>query len=121
MNLCKRPIYQKARESRPRRKKGNRPTAAQIVRREKVRALGCCVRTEKCKGYTQIHHAGTGAGGRKDHEKIMPLCVHHHQGDEGINGSKISRREWEQRFGQEDFHLQLVAIKLGEVPNDNCQ
>lgn len=97
MNLTGRPVYQKGQKN----KKRNRP-ANKLERRywEKVRAVGCIVKGYH-KGRITIHHTGTGAGGRKDHMKVLPLCEHHHTGDGGINGSKISRREWEDTHGSE--------------------
>jgi hypothetical protein len=68
-----------------------------------------------------VHHCGTGAGGRKDHRKVIGLCYGHHQGDEGIdakhNGSPQSKRAWMKKYGTEDMLLERVrmALKLGNV------
>jgi hypothetical protein len=114
MNICKRPVYQKG-AVRKSRGKARPPTAAEIRYRERVRAVGCIVGPVNCSGYTTIHHCGTGAGGRKNHKKILPLCVHHHLGDEGINSQtgKMSRREWEDCFGSEPDLLAKLNKILG--------
>lgn len=64
-----------------------------------------------------IHHCGTGAGGRKNHDKVVPLCWEHHLGDEGINSltGKISRSDWEEKYITEKEMLEQVAVGLGEV------
>ncbi|OWK42174.1 hypothetical protein FRUB_04252 [Fimbriiglobus ruber] len=58
----------------------------------------------------EIHHTGTGAGGRKDHAKVIGLCHTHHRGEQGIH--TLSRKVWEPIFGTEEQHLQRVALSL---------
>ena len=111
MNLCNRPVYQKGQNLK---KKSNDPTAADRRHWDKVAKLGCIV-GGNCSGRITIHHCGCGGGGRKDHKKVIGLCVHHHLGDEGINSltGKMSRRLWEDRFGTEEELLARVAERLG--------
>ena len=48
------------------------PTAKQRLMWEEMRAGGCIV--DGCEANDVIiHHAGTGMGGRKDHEYVFPL------------------------------------------------
>lgn len=79
-----------------------------------VAQLGCLI----CRGPATIHHTGTGAGGRKDHMKVLPLCHYHHQGDEGVdakhNGSPQSKRAWQERYGTEADLLKQVDFELLE-------
>lgn len=85
----------------------NAPTKAQRKRWELIRALGCIV----CGSHmVEIHHTGTGAGGRKNHDKVLPLCVWHHRGGEGLH--HIGRKTWRERFGTEDELLEKVAARL---------
>lgn len=86
---------------------------------DKVRKLGCIVKNHECEGRTTIHHTGTGAGGRKNHMKVIGLCVEHHLGMRGINSltGAMSRREWESVYGSESELLKLVDEKLGESKN----
>lgn len=113
-NLTGRPVVPKGQRLK---KKPNLPSAAQVRYRERVRKLGCILRYfslhATCRSATTIHHLYTGAGGRKDHDKIGPLCVEHHLGDEGINSlsGKISRPKWEQRFVTE----QEIEAKVKEL------
>lgn len=58
-------------------------------------------------GPVDVHHAGTGMGGRKNHMKVLPLCQFHHTGVKGIH--KIGRRNWQELYGTE---TELLA-KLG--------
>lgn len=87
------------------------PTKKQRERWWRIAELGCIVRG--C-GYAQvsIHHALTGGGGRKDHDKVLPLCYNHHQGYKGIH--TLSRRVWEEQFGTERELLEKVSERLGE-------
>jgi hypothetical protein len=72
----------------------------------RVAELGCII----CGGIASIHHAGTGAGGRKDHSKILPICYAHHQGHEGIH--TLGRKAWQNRYGTETELLEKVRELL---------
>lgn len=105
MNLTGQPVYQ--RTSKP---KGNRPTSAQRIHWGKIAKRGCRVR--ECSQPAEIHHCLTGAGGRKDHDKVIGLCAHHHRGQQGIH--TLSRKVWEPIYGTEAYHLEQTAKELGE-------
>jgi len=98
MNLTNRPVTPRG----IKRTKGNKPTKAQRERWERIRALGCSV----CGIMAEIHHALTGAGGRKNHDEVFPLCSYHHRGGAGIHS--IGRRAWQALFGKEQEHLEKV-------------
>jgi hypothetical protein len=72
-----------------------KPTKAQLERWQLLALDGCVL----CGAPANIHHCHTGAGGRKDHDKVLPLCHYHHQGDEGIH--TIGRKAWEAKYGTE--------------------
>lgn len=64
-----------------------------------------------CDGYpVHVHHAKTGAGGRKNHMLVLPLCYNHHQGKEGIH--TMGRKPWQEKFGTEDELLDRVQKQL---------
>ena len=86
------------------------PTKAQKTRWDKVASIGCII--DGCSETPSIHHAKTGGGGRKDHDKILPLCWKHHQGQAGIH--TLGRRTWQDLFGTEQELLDKVASLLGE-------
>lgn len=66
-------------------------------------------------GRITIHHCGTGAGGRKDHDKVLPLCHEHHQGELGIDGKRMfTKRTWQERYGSEDS-LMIILKQLEEI------
>lgn len=95
MNLLGLSPYQK--HTKPERKT-NAPTKKQRKFWEIIRALGCMV--AHCKRWDiEIHHCETGAGGRKDHDKVIPLCHYHHRGACGIH--TIGRKVWQDNFGTE--------------------
>jgi hypothetical protein len=89
-------------------------TKAQQARQNRVRDIGCIV----CliAGYhdtpAAIHHCETGAGGRKDEDKVLPLCHEHHQGKRGIH--TLSRGVWAIYYGTEQYLMDYVAWLLGE-------
>lgn len=99
MNICGRPVYEKT----PKSKHPRRFSAEEKRHMDKVRKVGCIIKNHECEGRTTIHHTGTGAGGRKNHMKVLPLCEEHHLGTRGINSltGAMSRREWESVYGTE--------------------
>ncbi|MCK9622185.1 MAG: Ref family recombination enhancement nuclease [Methylobacter sp.] len=83
------------------------PTKSQRKRWELIRGLGCIV----CRAWlAEIHHCGTGAGGRKDHDKVIPLCPVHHTGIYGIH--KIGRKRFAENYGTEEELMQQVEERL---------
>ncbi len=83
-------------------------TKVQRERWERLRALGCII----CGAQAQIHHCGTGMGGRKNHDLVIPLCVNHHVGKQGIH--TIGRKTWRDIYGTEEELMAKVAKMLGE-------
>lgn len=108
MNLTGRPVYAKGNARKARAKP---PTKLELRHWEKVRALGCQAKIgiSVCSKPAEIHHCGTGAGGRKDHMKVIGLCTHHHRGKQGIH--TLSRRVWEPIYGYED----AILIRIERV------
>lgn len=86
------------------------PTAAQRRRWDRVANLGCLL----CGGPATIHHLFTGAGGRKNHDRVAPLCYWHHLGPEGIDGRKLSKKQWQEIHMTEDEMERLVKERLQE-------
>lgn len=86
--------------------KARQPNAEEKRHHAKVRELGCII----CVSPTELHHAGTGMGGRKDHMRVIPLCYHHHRGAEGIH--TLSRRVWQEKYGTEQFLLDRIDLLL---------
>lgn len=79
----------------------------------RVAELGCRARGCGDMYHTTIHHCGTRRGGRKNHKKVIGLCWEHHLGAEGIDGKRISTKEWERRYGTEGELLEEVNQLLG--------
>jgi hypothetical protein len=86
-------------------------TAAQKKRFERICSLGCCI----CGGIAQAHHTHTGAGGRRDHDKTIPLCIHHHTGPHGIHNS---RKAFAATHGTEQELLDNTNARLAEIWKD---
>lgn len=89
----------------------NKPTVADRKYWHQIKEFGCIIKG--CDNPPHIHHALTGAGGRKNHRKVLPLCHYHHQGDEGLH--TLSRRVWEEKYGTEEELLEQLRIRL-EMP-----
>jgi Recombination enhancement, RecA-dependent nuclease len=119
MNLTGRPVYIKGG-----RRQGKKVATALIRRYWKaVVAVGCIVKgLTPCEGRITIHHCGTGAGGRKDHKKVIPLCWGHHLGSQGIDGKRMSKREWQHSYGTELVLLKrlerLLALPIREEKHE---
>lgn len=89
------------------------PIAEQKRRWSALVELGCIVGPSVyCEGRITVHHCHTGAGGRKNHDKTIPLCWGHHLGPEGIDGQRMSKRQWQEKYGSEDSLLALTEEKL---------
>ena len=87
------------------------PTAKQRIMWEAMREGGCIVADcERCD--VEIHHCGTGGGGRKDHEFVAPLCVDHHTGRNGIH--TIGRRKFAELHGTEKELHERAKNRLTE-------
>ena len=102
MNLTGRQVYIKG------GRRQGKTAVTTLIRRywSAVASVGCIVAGLSCGGRITIHHCGTGAGGRKDHGKVIPLCWNHHLGPEGIDGKRMSKRAWQDKYGTE-----LVLLK----------
>lgn len=87
------------------------PTKAQRMKWDLIANLGCII--PGCWHAPCIHHCETGAGGRKNHDRVLPLCYDHHQGVQGIH--KLSRRVWEKLFGTEQELMATVERMLGNA------
>ena len=79
------------------------PTKAQKVRWAKLREHGCII----CGSPPSIHHCLTGMGGRKDHDKVLPLCHLHHQGRDGIH--MLGRKKWSEKYLTEQELMDKIA------------
>jgi Recombination enhancement, RecA-dependent nuclease len=84
------------------------PTKTQRMKWSMLASLGCAI--ENCYHPPCIHHCHTGAGGRKDHDKVLPLCYYHHQGKQGIH--TLSRRIWHGLYGTENELMIKMENKL---------
>lgn len=83
------------------------PTKAQREMWGRLAEYGCVVCA--C-SMPEIHHALTGAGGRKNHDKVLPLCFNHHRGPQGIH--TIGRKAWARIYGTEQELLDKLSLML---------
>lgn len=120
MNLTGRPVYQKG-QKRKSRAAARAPNAAERRHWDALLKLGCILAGRiahegfECQGRVTIHHCGTGGGGRKDHLKVLPLCWEHHLGAKGIDGKRMSKRQWQETYGTEDELLEMLHIRLNQI------
>lgn len=84
-----------------------RATKAEREYMARVVDLGCVI----CKQPAQVHHMGSGGMGmRSSHSDIIPLCMNHHTGPQGIH--TIGKRTWQDKYGYEREYLELVREAL---------
>lgn len=113
MSLTSRPPVQKGKKPPRSRGRARPPTKQEKLHWARVAALGCIVQGyTPCEGRVTIHHCGTGAGGRKDHSKVIGLCWGHHLGSEGIDGKRMSKRAWQDKYGCEEKLLKRTERRL---------
>lgn len=92
------------------------PTSRQRAQWSRIAELGCAVCGNP---QVEIHHCGTGGGGRKNHDYVIGLCYYHHRGAEGIDGRTsghpISKRTWQEKYGTE-AELHAKVMQALEMP-----
>jgi len=87
------------------KKKVNKQERAYMGR---VAELGCLI----CGGIPEIHHntKNRGYGAKSSNYDIMPLCVRHHRGEEGIH--HIGVKTWQEKFGDQDDLVKRVRLRI---------
>ena len=83
----------------------SRPTSKQKKLHDEIRELGCIVcQNQGIFSPACIHHVRAGLGmAQRDHDKVIPLCYEHHQGQNGIH---LDKKAFEEKYGTE---LDLLA------------
>jgi len=85
-------------------------TATTRLQREKwmrIGEIGCII----CHSPCEIHHCFTGAGGRKNHDQVLPLCwLHHRSPQAGIHG--MGRKAWQRIYGTEQELIDKMELML---------
>ena len=65
-------------------------TKAEILRNNKVAALGCAlcyhIHGPHEPAPVELHHLRSGGFGKGDYTTLIPLCPPHHRGNEGVHG-----------------------------------
>jgi hypothetical protein len=86
-------------------------TKAELKHKAKLVDMACmiCERVygQHPGGHVELHHLRTGGWGKGDYTTLIPLCVNHHRGSEGIH--HMGTKAWERHFdvSQKDL-LELV-------------
>jgi len=91
-------------------------TKAEKQRFQQLVDIGCVVCLRSGYGYSQpeIHHLRTGAGAGQKSKDTIPLCPQHHRiGGYGI-AIHAGQKEFEKRYGTEQFLLEYTNKFLGE-------
>lgn len=75
-------------------------TKAEREHMDGVASLGCiaCIERGQYDTPAEIHHCGTGAGGRRNHMAVAPLCPEDHRWKNSVNKLGKYRREVEARW-----------------------
>lgn len=76
----------------------------------------CCVICERLHGEheggnVELHHLRKGGWGKGDYKTLIPLCVNHHRGAQGIH--HMGTKAWERQFAvsQEEL-LETVQSRI---------
>ena len=94
------------------RKREKVATKAQREVWGRIADFGCIV----CGFPAEIHHCGTGAGGRKNHDYVIGLCFEHHRGKRGIDGKQdFTKTSWQNVYGAEkELHEKTLQMLAGK-------
>jgi hypothetical protein len=89
-------------------------TLAEKKHMAKVAELGCavCRRMGHPGTPAELHHPrhGAGMGKRSGHMSVVPLCVNHHRGNEGIHG--MGTKAFVQHYGVTEAELLAETLEL---------
>lgn len=91
-------------------------TIAEKKHMSRVAALGCmvCLRMygPHDPGPVELHHprAGTGAGRRASHWDVIPVCVSHHRGSQGLHG--LGTKGFPKHYGYDEHDLLADVRRL---------
>jgi hypothetical protein len=89
-------------------------TRAEHIHKGKLAELGCmaCLRlySQHAPGPVELHHYRSGGWGKGDYKTLIPLCVKHHRGAEGIHGMGTKAFDRHYPFTQAD--LLADALRL---------
>jgi len=65
-------------------------TKDEIIHKGRVAELGCAlchhIHGAHDPGPVELHHLRSGGWGRGSYKTLIPLCVPHHRGNEGVHG-----------------------------------
>jgi hypothetical protein len=80
-----------------------------------VAELGCII----CGGIPEIHHntKNRGYGAKSSNYDIIPLCVRHHRGEEGIH--HIGVKTWQEKYKDQDDLVKVVKRSIYEYIDYN--
>lgn len=75
--------------------------SAEVIHKGKVAELGCAMCFHLYGPHdpapVELHHLRSGGWGKGSYKTLIPLCVNHHRGREGIH--HIGTKLWEREFG----------------------
>lgn len=82
-------------------------TKAATQHKSRLAGLGCmaCLRIHGPHepGPVELHHLRTGGWGKGDHTTLIPLCVEHHRGNDGVHGLGTKGFAKHHGFDQQDL------------------
>ena len=94
-------------------------TKAEKQWKSDVAALGCAMchklNGPHDPGPVELHHLREGGWGKGDYHTLIPLCVNHHRGAEGIH--HIGTKLWTLEFGV--TQRELLTWTLQQLPNQH--
>lgn len=78
----------------------------------------CCAICERLHGpheggYVELHHLRKGGWGKGDYKTLIPLCVNHHRGKEGIH--TLGTKAWEKKYSVSQEELLEIVVARAQV------
>lgn len=93
-------------------------TKAELIHKGKLAALGCmaCLRIHgpHAPGPVELHHLRTGGWGKGEYTTLIPLCINHHRGREGVHGMGTKAFDRAYGFTQQDL-LNDALLMTGQA------
>lgn len=57
-------------------------------------------------GPVELHHLRSGGWGKGNYLTLIPLCINHHRGKEGVHG--MGTKAWERVYGTQQEFLDMA-------------
>jgi len=82
----------------------------ELQHKAKLASMGCmvCLKLHGPHepGPVELHHLRSGGWGKGNYLTLIPLCINHHRGREGVHG--MGTKAWERVYGTQQSFLDMA-------------